>query len=168
MVATNRPFDLDEAVLRRLPRKILLDLPLQDDRLRILQVLLRDEILDKSVSLAKLAAVTELYSGSDLKNLCVAAALEVVKEEVRAQDAHQGPEPFVFPEKRVLTSRHFDRALGEISASISEDMSSLQAIRKFDERYGDGRRKRRRHMGFEVGPGRALTEEARVRQAVPA
>ncbi|KAL1903672.1 hypothetical protein Sste5346_000301 [Sporothrix stenoceras] len=169
MVATNRPFDLDEAVLRRLPRRILVDLPLRESRLAILKVMLRDETLDEAtVSLEKLAADTELYSGSDLKNLCVAAAMEAVREEVRAQAAHTGPEPFVFPERRILTGRHFERALQEIGASISEDMSSLQAIRRFDERYGDNsskrRRKRQRGMGFEVVKGPSGTEEARVRQ----
>ncbi len=171
MVATNRPFDLDEAVLRRLPRRILVDLPLRDARLAILRVMLRDELLDDaSVSLDRLAADTELYSGSDLKNLCVAAAMDAVREEVRAQEAHTGPHPFIFPARRVLTGAHFERALQEIGASISEDMSSLQAIRRFDERYGDNsskrRRKRRRGMGFEVAPGGVQTEEARVRQAV--
>lgn len=169
MVATNRPFDLDEAVLRRLPRRILVDLPLRESRLAILRVMLRDETIDNAtVSLEKLAQDTELYSGSDLKNLCVAAAMEAVREEVRAQAAHTGPEPFVFPERRILAGRHFDRALQEIGASISEDMSSLQAIRRFDERYGDNsskrRRKRQRGMGFEVVKGPSGTEEARVRQ----
>ncbi|KIH94997.1 hypothetical protein SPBR_03576 [Sporothrix brasiliensis 5110] len=169
MVATNRPFDLDEAVLRRLPRRLLVDLPLRESRLAILRVMLRDEMLDsETVSLEKLAADTELYSGSDLKNLCVAAAMAAVREEVRAQAAHTGPDPFVFPERRVLSGRHFDRALQEIGASISEDMASLQAIRRFDERYGDNsskrRRKRQRGMGFEVAKGPPQTEEARVRQ----
>ncbi|CAK7264942.1 hypothetical protein SEPCBS119000_001250 [Sporothrix epigloea] len=168
MVATNRPFDLDEAVLRRLPRRILVDLPLREGRIAILRVLLRDELLDgATVSLEKLAAETELYSGSDLKNLCVAAAMEAVREEVRAQAAHTGPHPFVFAERRVLCGRHFERALQEIGASISEDMSSLQAIRRFDERYGDSnskRRRKRRGMGFEVVRGPVPSEEARVRQ----
>ncbi|ROW06440.1 hypothetical protein VMCG_04446 [Cytospora schulzeri] len=139
MVSTNRPQDLDEAVLRRLPRRILVDLPLRDGRLAILQSLLRDEVLGESVSLEKLAADTELYSGSDLKNLAVAAAMEAAKEELAAARAAGGAadeasgKALEFPAKRTLTLAHFDKAVKDISASISEDMQSLKAIRKFDE-----------------------------------
>ncbi|KAK3320975.1 hypothetical protein B0T19DRAFT_254426 [Cercophora scortea] len=171
MVATNRPFDLDEAVLRRLPRKILVDLPLTPERSSILSVMLRDEQLAPDVDLATLAKETELYSGSDLKNLCVSAAMEAVRAECRARDAFDGPvEEYVFPLKRELTRAHFEKAMREISASISEDMDSLKAIRKFDEQYGDaGRtRKGRRSMGFEVVEERKGSGEARVRQVVPA
>lgn len=165
MVSTNRPQDLDEAVLRRLPRRILVDLPLKEGRLAILKTLLRDEELDGSVSLEQIAnKETELYSGSDLKNLVVAAAMEAAKEELAVSKAHTGPGPYDFPEKRVLTKRHFDKALRDISASISEDMQSLKAIRKFDEQYGDARRKKKKaQMGFEVVPQIVRSEETRVR-----
>ncbi|KAL9577313.1 MAG: hypothetical protein Q9212_006446, partial [Teloschistes hypoglaucus] len=90
MVATNRPFDLDEASLRRLPRRMLVDLPTEKDREEILRIHLKDEQLGPEVSLANLASETPLYSGSDLKNLAVAAALACVREECdTARDAER-------------------------------------------------------------------------------
>ena len=150
MVATNRPFDLDDAVLRRLPRRLLVDLPTEKDREAILNIHLKDESLDPSVSLATLASQTPFYSGSDLKNLSVAAALACVREENENALKHKGTEKFTYPEKRTLAKRHFDKAMEEISASVSEDMGSLAAIRKFDEKFGDrkGRRKKSGEYGF--------------------
>ncbi|KAH9926228.1 uncharacterized protein B0H18DRAFT_1085140 [Fomitopsis serialis] len=69
--ATNRPFDLDDAVLRRLPRRLLVDLPGEKEREEILKILLRDETL-----------ADDSFSGSDLKHLCVSAVLDAVKERV--------------------------------------------------------------------------------------
>lgn len=80
MAATNRPFDLDDAVLRRLPRKLLVDLPLEADRAAILRIHLAGEDLDPAVSVDDIAKRTPLYSGSDLKNVCVAAAMACVYE----------------------------------------------------------------------------------------
>ncbi|KAI9839526.1 MAG: hypothetical protein M1819_002152 [Sarea resinae] len=165
MVATNRPFDLDDAVLRRLPRRLLIDLPVEKDREAILKIHLRDESLDSSVILSELAAQTPLYSGSDLKNLSVAAALACVREENDVAAQHQGSEAYQYPEKRVLAKRHFEQAMDEISASISEDMSSLSAIKKFDEKYGDrrGRRKKSAAWGFATALESEKTETGRVR-----
>jgi SpoVK/Ycf46/Vps4 family AAA+-type ATPase len=100
--ATNRPYDLDDAVLRRLPCRLLVDLPNQQAREAILKIMVRDEELAPEVDLGVLAEKTVGYSGSDLKrasvmfihaccgftnrfclDLCVAAALEAVKETVR-------------------------------------------------------------------------------------
>ncbi|KAF3348041.1 hypothetical protein VD0002_g5865 [Verticillium dahliae] len=170
MVATNRPFDLDDAVLRRLPRKILVDLPLQEDRESILRILLKGEQLDASVSIEDIAHRTVLYSGSDLKNLTVAAAMAAVQEELEQAALHTGSEPYVYPERRTLLKRHFDKASGEIAASISEDMDSLKSIRKFDQKYGDQRSRNRKPktMGFGIMPTPTDAEDARVRPAVPA
>ncbi|KAK0459644.1 uncharacterized protein EV420DRAFT_278671 [Desarmillaria tabescens] len=80
--ATNRPFDLDDAVLRRLPRRLLVDLPGEKEREEILKILLRHETLDPDVDIKDLAKRTESFSGSDLKHLCVSAAVDAVKEHV--------------------------------------------------------------------------------------
>ncbi|KAF7585541.1 hypothetical protein BBP40_010716 [Aspergillus hancockii] len=166
MVATNRPFDLDDAVLRRLPRRLLVDLPTEEDRLAILKIHLKDETLDSSVDFAELARRTQLYSGSDLKNLSVAAALACVREENALAAQHQGKEPYQYPERRTLTWKHFERGMEEISASISEDMASLGAIRKFDEQYGDRKGRRKKSPGWGFMPAKtaeAVADAARVR-----
>ena len=124
-----------------------MDLPEKKDRLEILKIHLQNEELASDVDLIDIAsdARTNLYSGSDLKNICVAAALSCVKEENEMYKTTG-----TYPKQRTLSKRHFDKALEDISASISDDMSSLQLIRKFDEKYGDkhGRRKRKPKWGF--------------------
>lgn len=81
MGATNRPFALDDAALRRFPRRILVDLPNESDRLVILKILLNEDKLDPLLDLSVIAKRTELYSGSDLKNLCVSAAMHALKRQ---------------------------------------------------------------------------------------
>ncbi|OAD79189.1 hypothetical protein PHYBLDRAFT_14343 [Phycomyces blakesleeanus NRRL 1555(-)] len=135
MAATNRPFDLDDAVLRRMPRRVLVDLPKEDDRADILRMLLQDEQHD--VSLAELAKRTEHYSGSDLKNMCVTAALKAVQQEVLTK------------EKQVLGWSHFEEALKMVPASSSEKMESVVEIREWAAVYGDGDKKKKRpNIGF--------------------
>ncbi|KAG6181335.1 hypothetical protein E4U50_001239 [Claviceps purpurea] len=168
MVATNRPFDLDDAVLRRLPRKILVDLPLANDRTAILRLLLRDETLDPAVDIEKLAHRTPYYSGSDLKNLCVAAAMAAVEEENNIAAQHKGPDAYQYPARRTLRNDHFEVALKQIPASISQDMTSLKQIRKFDQEFGNARTggaKRKPGMGFGSGGDKDMLDgnEARIR-----
>ncbi|KAF2220973.1 P-loop containing nucleoside triphosphate hydrolase protein [Elsinoe ampelina] len=167
MVASNRPFEIDDAVLRRLPRRILVDLPTKTDRESILRIHLTGETLHEQVSLSKLAEQTPFYSGSDLKNVCVAAALAAVKEENELLAKHKEDKDFRLPDKRTLRTEHFDKAIQEISASISEDMRSLNAIKKFDEQYGDRKgRKKKESYGFAGGTLEDDEAAARVRGGV--
>ncbi|CCO32534.1 Protein MSP1 AltName: Full=Tat-binding homolog 4 [Rhizoctonia solani AG-1 IB] len=78
--ATNRPFDLDDAIIRRLPCRMLVDLPDTAARKAILGILLREENLGADVDLMELANQTPQFSGSDLKHVCVMAAYESAKE----------------------------------------------------------------------------------------
>ncbi|KAL6533086.1 hypothetical protein OROMI_027198 [Orobanche minor] len=83
--ATNRPFDLDDAVITRLPMRLMVGLPDVENKEKILKVILAKEDLNPDVDLRAVAKMTHGYSGSDLKNLCVEAAhclvIQFVEEE---------------------------------------------------------------------------------------
>jgi len=141
MVSTNRPFDLDEAVLRRLPRRILIDIPNTEDREEILKIYLGDETLGPDMNISKLAASTTNYTGSDIKNLCVAAAFACVYEEIKSvhDDGQLGRVSLKlslakanFPVRRTLHARHFDKAREDVSAAV--DKSVIKRIRDFHDK----------------------------------
>ncbi|XWS51395.1 hypothetical protein CRYUN_Cryun12cG0172700 [Craigia yunnanensis] len=67
LAATNRPFDLDEAVIRRLPRRLMVNLPDAANRAKILKVILAKEDLSPDVDFDAVASMIDGYSGSDLK-----------------------------------------------------------------------------------------------------
>ncbi|CAA0816548.1 AAA-type ATPase family protein, partial [Striga hermonthica] len=97
LAATNRPFDLDEAVIRRLPRRLMVNLPDAANRAKILRVILAKEDLSPDVDLDTVASMTDGYSGSDLKNLCVTAAHRPIREILEKEKKVMFPNPACVP-----------------------------------------------------------------------
>jgi len=81
--ATNRPTDIDAAILRRMPKRFAVRLPDVDQRLRILHLMLKDTPLEEGFPLRVLAVRSNGLSGSDLRELCRNAAMIPVREYVR-------------------------------------------------------------------------------------
>lgn len=81
--ATNRPYDVDSAILRRMPRAFEVGLPSKTDRLSILRKIMLNTATEPGLSLEDVAEVTSGYSGSDLKELCRAAMMQPVREALR-------------------------------------------------------------------------------------
>ena len=86
--ATNRIQDIDEAILRRMPKKFAVSLPSASQRLRILGLILKDTRVDKDhFDLEYLVRVMAGCSGSDIKEACRDAAMVPVKEFIRQKMA---------------------------------------------------------------------------------
>ncbi|KAL6791051.1 P-loop containing nucleoside triphosphate hydrolase protein [Trichoderma sp. SZMC 28012] len=117
LTATNRPSDLDEAFLRRLPQRIQFKLPSQQARRQILINLLEGTRLHSDVSYPELVDSTEGYSGSDLKTLCVQAAIIFSSEELQNQTEHNNGD---IPQSHGLERRHFIEALKRTFRTVSE------------------------------------------------
>ncbi|KAK2603181.1 hypothetical protein N8I77_009659 [Diaporthe amygdali] len=129
LVATNRPMDLDEAFLRRLPQKAMIGLPTHSSRSKILRLFLKEDDLDPETVIDRLVDLTDGYSGSDLRSLCAEAALIWAIDQQRNAEK----ESTMTPVKVLLNNAHFDRALENIRPTVSKQ--SLKELEEFDRRF---------------------------------
>ncbi|ORY76870.1 ATPase [Leucosporidium creatinivorum] len=82
--ATNRPNDIDSAILRRMPKRFSIKLPDSTQRRNILNLMLADIKLDPSFNMDTLVRRTDGLSGSDLKEACRNAAMVPVRDYMRS------------------------------------------------------------------------------------
>jgi katanin p60 ATPase-containing subunit A1 len=80
IAATNRPWDLDPAVLSRFEKKILIPLPDAIARREILRIHLDKRGFQVNADAAQLAASTEGYSGREIERLCKEVTTRMVAE----------------------------------------------------------------------------------------
>ncbi|KAM0824906.1 hypothetical protein ACQ4PT_069912 [Festuca glaucescens] len=155
--ATNRPFDLDEAVIRRFPRRLMVNLPDASNREKILKVILAKEELGQDTDLESLANMTDGYSGSDLKNLCVTAAhfpireiLEKEKKEKNVAKAEGRPEPALHGSEdvRPLSLDDFKSAHEQVCASVSSDSANMNELVQWNELYGEGGSRKKKALSY--------------------
>ncbi|XP_044728261.1 spastin isoform X3 [Chrysoperla carnea] len=131
MAATNRPQELDEAALRRFPKRIYVSLPDCRTRVQLLRRLLEKHSSPLTeAQLERLSQLTEGYSGSDLTALAKDAALgpirELDPEQVRNVDLSS---------VRNITINDFLESLKRIRRSVSPH--SLIAYEKWSLEYGE-------------------------------
>jgi len=107
IAATNRPDIVDPALLRpgRFDKLLLLPVPDEATRLKILQVHTKTMPLDK-VDLPALAKRLEGYVGADIENLCREAAMTALRQNRTATK---------------VTAKHFEEALAQIRPSTDHD-----------------------------------------------
>ncbi|MED6160174.1 hypothetical protein PIB30_048843 [Stylosanthes scabra] len=127
--ATNKPQELDDAVLRRLVKRIYVPLP--DENVR--RLLLKHKLKGQSFSLPsrdleRLARETEGYSGSDLQALCEEAAMMPIRElgsNILTVNANQ---------VRGLTYDDFKKAMTVIRPSLKK--SKWEELERWNEEFG--------------------------------
>ncbi|XP_028773191.1 uncharacterized protein LOC114730313 [Neltuma alba] len=167
LAATNRPFDLDEAIIRRFERRIMVGLPSAESREQILKTLLSKE-KHENMDFKELSAITKGYSGSDLKNLCMTAAYRPVRElmqkemlkekekkkrEVEAKTSEDATGIKETEKDEAITLRPLNMedmkyAKSQIAASFAAEGSIMSKLKQWNDLYGEGGSRKKEQLSY--------------------
>jgi SpoVK/Ycf46/Vps4 family AAA+-type ATPase len=123
VAATNKPWDLDWAFIRRFQKRIMVPLPDYATRLQMFEINSSQLELTTDVDLHILTQLTEGYTGSDIKDICQVVRQEVIRElfeSGKAEDSESKPRP--------LSMTDFKRAINNRKPSVSKEM-----IKEYDK-----------------------------------
>ncbi|CAJ2671727.1 unnamed protein product [Trifolium pratense] len=117
IAATNRPDNIDPALLRPGIVHLYVGPPNEKDREEIFSIHLRKTPYDSDVSMKELAQLTDGYTGADISLVCRQAALAALEESFDAS---------------VVTMKHFKMAIEQVQPS------EIQFYQKFSATFHRG------------------------------
>lgn len=113
--ATNKPWDLDQAFIRRFQKRIYVPPPNYNQRLETFKLYTKFLKMASDVDLAELARLTEGFSGSDIMDVCQSVQLKVNSEIFEKNVDYSKAEP------RAIAMRDFLEVLGKRKPSIPKE-----------------------------------------------
>ena len=124
MAATNRPWDLDDALRRRFEKRVYIPLPNEKGRLQLFNLNLKKIEVDKNIDFNKLVKMTDGYSGADISNVCREASFMPMRRELLANKGKKVEDLVNDPDFRTkirapICMPDFEKACGNISKSVS-------------------------------------------------
>jgi len=123
--ATNKPWSLDEPFIRRFQKRIFVPLPDINARLEMFQIYTKNLKLGLDVDINGLAQLTEGYSGSDIRDICQAVQIKVVREFFES-GAVADPQA----QTRLINMQDFRDILAERKPSVSQEF-----LKHYEEWY---------------------------------
>ena len=125
MAATNRPWDLDDALRRRFEKRVYIPLPNEKGRQQLFELNLRKINVAEDIDYEKLIKATNGYSGADIANVCREASLMPMRRNLIANKGRNIEELVNDPDFRnkieaPIGMSDLLEAIGNISKSVSQ------------------------------------------------
>ena len=125
MAATNRPWDLDDALRRRFEKRVYIPLPNEKGRLQLFNLNLKKIEVDKNINYDKLVKLTDGYSGADICNVCREASFMPMRRELLINKGRRvedlvNDQDFRTKIRAPIVMNDFEKAISNISKSVSQ------------------------------------------------
>lgn len=131
VAATNRPRELDDAALRRFPKRVYVRMPDTETRGALVSALMMKNGTPLSPKdMEKVASMTQGYTCSDLTNLARDAAMAPLREISTAELTKIQPENM-----RKIGIRDFERSSERVRRTLGSE--SLADFEKWNNEFGD-------------------------------
>ncbi|XP_076026659.1 katanin p60 ATPase-containing subunit A1 [Genypterus blacodes] len=134
LAATNFPWDIDEALRRRLEKRIYIPLPSTTGRVELLRINLKELELAGDVDMEKIAEQMEGYSGADITNVCRDASLMAMRRRIEGLTPEEIRNISRDEMHMPTTMEDFESALRKVSKSVSA--ADLEKYEKWIEEFG--------------------------------
>ncbi|KAI9110362.1 hypothetical protein K1719_018804 [Acacia pycnantha] len=121
LAATNFPWDIDEALRRRLEKRIYIPLPNFESRKELIRINLKTVEVAPDVNIDEVARRAEGYSGDDLTNVCRDASLNGMRRKIagKTRDEIKNMSKDEISKDPVAMC-DFEEALAKVQRSVSQ------------------------------------------------
>lgn len=134
LAATNFPWDIDEALRRRLEKRIYIPLPTQEGREALLAISLREIEKSPDLDLSLIAREMDGYSGADITNVCRDASMMAMRRKIAGLTPEQIRSLPKDELELPVSPDDFFEAIRKINKSVSAE--DLQKYEKWMTQYG--------------------------------
>eukprot|EP00842_Homolaphlyctis_polyrhiza_P000257 jgi/Hompol1/1231/HPOL_003113-RA len=134
LAATNFPWQIDEALRRRLEKRIYIPLPDIESRRELLKLNLGSIKIASDVDLEALAEKIDGYSGSDITNICRDASMMSMRKRIRGLTPDQIKSIPKDELEAPATREDFEAAIKKIQSSVSQ--ADLQKYEDWMKEFG--------------------------------
>ncbi|XP_023300657.2 katanin p60 ATPase-containing subunit A-like 1 isoform X2 [Lucilia cuprina] len=134
LAATNFPWDIDEALRRRLEKRIYIPLPSDEGREALLKINLREVKVDDSVDLGDIAKKLEGYSGADITNVCRDASMMSMRRRIAGLTPEEIRQLAKEEVDLPVSNQDFSEAISRCNKSVSQ--ADLDKYEKWMAEFG--------------------------------
>ncbi|KAL4559964.1 hypothetical protein LXL04_032111 [Taraxacum kok-saghyz] len=135
LAATNFPWDIDEALRRRLEKRIYIPLPNLESRTELIKINLKTVEVSADVDISEVARRTEGYSGDDLTNVCRDASMNGMRRKIagktREEIKNMSKEDIA---KDPIAMCDFEEAITKVQPSVSA--ADIERHEKWFQEFG--------------------------------